>query len=122
VLIDEFATECVAIEAGRSFTAGDVIIMTLFISSPCGHRLSICRATTGRSSLPKTSRNDRRERMFARSTSQKSSPWENGYLESFNGRLHDELLDRKVSLSLPEARVVLASCGWTTTIYDRVVA
>jgi len=37
----------------------------------------------------------------------KASPWENGYVESFNGRLRDELLDRELFLSLPEARVVL---------------
>jgi hypothetical protein len=41
---------------------------------------------------------------------QKASPWENGYVESFNGRLRDELLDRELFLSLPEARVVLD--GW----------
>ncbi|NBP98663.1 MAG: transposase, partial [Synechococcaceae bacterium WB6_3A_227] len=38
---------------------------------------------------------------------QKASPWENGYVESFNGRLRDELLDRELFLSLHEARVVL---------------
>jgi len=38
---------------------------------------------------------------------QEASPWENGYVESFNGRLRDELLDRELFLSLPEARVVL---------------
>lgn len=34
---------------------------------------------------------------------QKASPWENGYVESFNGKLRDELLDRELFLSLPEA-------------------
>ncbi|MGB2753974.1 MAG: integrase core domain-containing protein [Phycisphaerae bacterium] len=38
---------------------------------------------------------------------QKTSPWENGYVESFNGRLRDELLNRELFLSLPEARYVL---------------
>jgi len=38
---------------------------------------------------------------------QTASPWENGYVESFNGRLRDDLLDRELFLSLPEARVVL---------------
>jgi hypothetical protein len=41
---------------------------------------------------------------------QKASPWENGYVESFNSRLRDELLDRELFLRLPEARVVLD--GW----------
>ena len=35
---------------------------------------------------------------------QKASPWENGYVESFNGRLRDELLNRELFLSLSEAR------------------
>jgi len=38
---------------------------------------------------------------------QKGSPWENGYVESFNGRLRDEPLNRELFLSLPEARYVL---------------
>jgi putative transposase len=38
---------------------------------------------------------------------QKASPWENGYVESFNVRLRDELRDRKLFLSLTEAQVVL---------------
>ena len=38
---------------------------------------------------------------------QKASPWENGYAESFNGKLRDELLNRDLFLSLPEARYVL---------------
>ena len=38
---------------------------------------------------------------------EKWSPWENGYVESFIGRLRDELLNRELFLSLPEARYVL---------------
>ena len=34
------------------------------------------------------------------------SPWENGYIESFNGKLRDELLDREVFYTLPEVRVL----------------
>ena len=37
----------------------------------------------------------------------KAGPWENGYVESFNGKLRDELLNRELFLSLPEARYVL---------------
>ena len=32
----------------------------------------------------------------------KGSPWENGYVESFNGKLRDELLNRELFLSLDE--------------------
>ena len=55
------------------------------------------------------------------------SPWENGYNESFNGKLRDELLDRELFLGLDEARYVLdewrleynhrrphSSIGWQT--------
>lgn len=33
---------------------------------------------------------------------QKASPWENGYVESFNGKLRDELLNRELFLSVSE--------------------
>jgi putative transposase len=38
---------------------------------------------------------------------QKASPWESGYVESFNGRLRDEFLNRELFLGLAEARTVL---------------
>ena len=34
------------------------------------------------------------------------SPWENGYIESFNGKLRDELLDRELFYTLLEVRVL----------------
>ena len=40
------------------------------------------------------------------------SPWENGYIESFNGKLRDEVLNREVFDTLLEAKVQIgrASC------------
>lgn len=35
------------------------------------------------------------------------SPWENGYVESFNGRFRDELLDREIFYTLAEAKVLI---------------
>ena len=35
------------------------------------------------------------------------SPWENGYCESFNGKLRDECLNGEIFYSLAEARVIL---------------
>ena len=35
------------------------------------------------------------------------SPWENGYIESFNGKLRDELLNREVFTTLKEAKVLI---------------
>ena len=35
------------------------------------------------------------------------SPWENGYCESFNGKLRDELLNGEIFYSLKEAQIVI---------------
>jgi len=39
------------------------------------------------------------------------SPWENGYVESFNARLRDELLSGEIFYSLREAQIVIESWG-----------
>jgi putative transposase len=36
------------------------------------------------------------------------SPWENGYIESFNGKMRDELLDRETFTTLEEAKVLIS--------------
>jgi transposase InsO family protein len=36
------------------------------------------------------------------------SPWENGYIESFNGKMRDELHDRKIFFTLEEAKTLIA--------------
>ena len=35
------------------------------------------------------------------------SPWENGYIESFNGKMRDELLNREIFYTLKEAQVLI---------------
>tara|TARA_B110000003_G_scaffold275075_1_gene316675 strand:+ start:790 stop:1158 length:369 start_codon:yes stop_codon:yes gene_type:complete len=35
------------------------------------------------------------------------SPWENGYCESFNGRMRDELLNGEIFYSLREAQIII---------------
>jgi putative transposase len=40
------------------------------------------------------------------------SPWENGYCESFNGRMRDELLNGEIFYSLREAQIIIES--WRT--------
>ena len=35
------------------------------------------------------------------------SPWENGYIESFNGKLRDELLNGEIFITLSEAKVLI---------------
>ena len=41
--------------------------------------------------------------------SEPCSPWENGYCESFNGKLRDKLLDGEMLMTLQEATVVIES-------------
>ena len=47
------------------------------------------------------------------------SPWENGYVESFNGMLRDELLDREIFHTLREAQVLPDRTGRLTAASDR---
>jgi transposase InsO family protein len=35
------------------------------------------------------------------------SPWENGYIESFKGKLRDELLNREIFTILTEAKILI---------------
>jgi len=37
------------------------------------------------------------------------SPWENGYIESFNGKFRDELLNGEIFETLEEAKVLIES-------------
>ena len=44
------------------------------------------------------------------------SPWENGYNESFNGKLRNEFLNGEIFYTLPEAVVLVTSSGGGCTI------
>ena len=41
------------------------------------------------------------------SSSSEAVPWENGYIESFNGKLRDELLNREIFTTLIEAKILI---------------
>ncbi len=106
VVIDEFTRECLAIEVARSFTAQDVIGVLQYLFAVRGTPQHI-RSDNGPEFVAKTIR-----RWLARATVKtlfiaKGSPWENGYVESFNGKLRDELLNRELFLSFQEARWVI---------------
>ncbi len=45
------------------------------------------------------------------------SPWESGYIKSFNARLRDELLDGEISHTLEEVRVITA---WKREHYNSI--
>ena len=96
----------IAIEVGRSFTTRGVIDVLQYLFSARG--------------TPAHLRSDNGPEFVARSVFRwldqagvgtlfiaKGSPWENGYSESFNGKLCDGLLNRELFLSLEEARWVI---------------
>jgi transposase InsO family protein len=106
VVIDEFTRECLAIEVTRSFTAQDVIGVLQYLFAIRGVPEHL-RSDNGPEFVAKSVRHwlDRAdvETLFVA----KGSPWENGYIESFNGKLRDELLNRELFLSLEETRWVV---------------
>jgi putative transposase len=107
-LIDEFTHECLAIRVARRLKAADVIdvLSDLFILR----------------GVPGHVRSDNGPEFVAEAVQAwitavgaetayiaPGSPWENGFIESFNARLRDELLDGEVFYSLREAEVVIES-------------
>lgn len=106
VVIDEFTRECLAIETGRTFTAREVILTLQYLFAVRGAP-EYLRSDNGPEFVAKEIRGWLSKASVDTLYIQKASPWENGYVESFNGKLRDELLDRELFLSLPEARYVL---------------
>ena len=105
-VIDEYTRECLAIVVDRKLKSTDVIEM-----------LSELFLTKG---LPEHIRSDNGPEFCAKAVREwldrfdvgplfiePGSPWENGYCESFNGKLRDELLSREIFYTLAEARVLI---------------
>ena len=106
VVIDEFTRECLAIEAARSFTARDVILTLQYLFAVWGAPQHI-RSDNGPEFVAHEVQRWLSQASVATLYIQKASPWENGYVESFNGKLRDELLNRELFLGLDEARYVV---------------
>jgi len=107
-IIDEFTRECLAIRIDRRLKSIDVIdvLSDLFILR----------------GVPEHVRSDNGPEFVAKAVQDwiaavgsktayiaPGSPWENGFTESFNARLRDELLDAEIFYSLAEARIVIES-------------
>ena len=104
-LIDEYTRESLAIRVGRRLNSLDVI-----------DTLAEVMVTRG---VPEHIRSDNGPEFIARRLRkwltglgtrplyiEPGSPWENGYCESFNSKLRDELLNGEIFYSLKEARVL----------------
>ena len=107
-IIDEFTHECLAIRIDRRLKAIDVIdvLSDLFILR----------------GVPAHIRSDNGPEFVAKAVQEwigavgaktayiaPGSPWENGFIESFNARLRDELLDGEIFYTLAEAKIVVES-------------
>ncbi|MBR8443070.1 IS3 family transposase, partial [Burkholderia cenocepacia] len=105
-IIDEFTRECMAIRIARKLNSTDVIdaLSDLFILRGVpGH----VRSDNGPEFIAKAVR----EWIVAVGAKtafiEPGSPWENGYCESFNSKLRDELLNGEIFYSLAEAKVII---------------
>ena len=107
-VVDEFTHECLAIRVDRKLKAIDVIdvLSDLFILRGVpGH----IRSDNGPEFVAKA------VQAWIAAVGAKTayiapgSPWENGYVESFNARLRDELLDGEIFYSLREAQIIIES-------------
>ena len=107
-IIDEYSRECLGIRIARRLKAPDVIdlLSDLFILRGVP---SYIRSDNGPEFAAKAVR-DWIAAVGARTAYiEPGSPWENGYIESFNARLRDELLNGEIFYSLREAKVIIES-------------
>jgi len=105
-LIDEHSRECLAIDVARKLTSEDVLerLSELFVRrgvpsylrSDNGAEFTATKVREWLSRVGVTT-------LFI----EPGSPWENGYVESFNGKLRDELLAREQFDTLLEAKVLI---------------
>ena len=107
-VIDEFTRECLAIRVDRKLKSTDVIdvLSDLFILRGVpGH----VRSDNGPEFIAKAVREWIAAVGARTAFIEPGSPWENGYCESFNSKLRDELLNGEIFYSLAEARIVIES-------------
>jgi len=104
-IIDEFTRECLDIAVERRITSHEVIerLAHLFITRGIpGH----IRSDNGPEFTSRAVRKWLQGLGVATLFIEPGSPWENGYIESFNGKLRDELLNGEIFTTLLEAKVL----------------
>jgi transposase InsO family protein len=105
-ILDEYTRECLAILVKRHITSRDVIdvLFELFIFRGIPEHI---RSDNG----PEFTSKDVRKWLSRLGVKtlfiEPGSPWENGYIESFNGKLRDELLNREIFYTLAEAKILI---------------
>lgn len=105
-VIDEFTRECLASVVERRITS-EVVIGTLFELFLSRGAPEYVRSDNGpeftASAVRKWLTNMGSVTLFI----EPGSPWENGYVESFNGKMRDELLNGEILDTLLEAKVIV---------------
>ena len=107
-VVDEFTHECLTIRINRKLKAFDVIdvLSDLFILRGIpGH----VRSDNGPEFVAKAVQDWIAAVGAKTAYIAPGSPWENGFIESFNARLRDELLDGEIFYTLKEAQIVIES-------------
>ena len=107
-VVDEFTRECLAIRVARKLNSTDVIdvLSDLFILRGVpGH----IRSDNGPEFIAQAVQDWITAVGAKTAYIAPGSPWENGYVESFNARFRDELLDGEIFYSLREAQVIIES-------------
>ena len=104
-IMDEFSRECLTIHVNRQLKAVDVIcgLSELFIARGAPDYL---RSDNGSEFTAELIRSRLRRLGVKTLFIEPGSPWENGYIESFNGTLRDELLNGEIFDTILEAQVV----------------
>lgn len=107
-LIDEFTHECLAIRVDRRLNSTDVIDVLsdqFILRGVPGH----IRSDNGPEFIAKAVQKWIHAVGAKTAYIAPGSPWENGFIESFNARLRDELLNGEIFYSLKEARIIIES-------------
>ncbi len=115
-VVDEFTREALAIRVGRKLGSADVIdvLADLFLTHGTAAHI---RSDQGPEFIAEAVKAWIAGVGAKTAYIEKASPWENGYVESFNGKLRDELLNGEVFNTLREAQVLIE--GWRRH-YNRV--
>ena len=105
-IIDEYTRECLAIVVGRRINSHDVLytLADLFIRRGIPAHI---RSDNGSEFCAKAVRGWLGRLGVGTLFIEPGSPWENGYIESFNGKLRDELLNREIFYTVKEATILI---------------
>lgn len=105
-VIDEYTRECLAIRVGRSLKTEDVVdcLTELFCARGVPEYV---RSDIGSEFANRLIRSWLAELGTKTLFIEPGSPWENGFIESFNGKLRDELLNREIFYNIEEAKVLI---------------